>query len=151
MANSTIALEQRTGLRKSLGLQAGHPHSAAGHPVPLGHPAGTGQFLDPSSVSHYPLCQVPTLPSVFVITAMKNKQKAIVLRFLSWNTFKSLKCTVIFMKEKNSFMLQINIPFTTFPWTVFKTLNNHNPIDKSHLMRKRNALSIISNYFLLPE
>ena len=55
------------------------------------------------------------------------------------------------MKEKNLFMLQINIPFTTFPWNVFKTLNNHNPIDKSHLMRKRNALSIISNYFLLPE
>lgn len=88
-------------------------------PKRLGHPSSGRTFLVGDLVSCSPLGQVPTVSSVFVITVIKIKQKAIVLSFLSWNTLKSLKCTITLMKENNSFMLKINITFNTFSRNIF--------------------------------
>lgn len=119
MANTTITLLPPTSLRQSLCSQESHPNAAATNPKRLGHPSSGRTFLVGDLVSCSPLGQVPTVSSVFVITVIKIKQKAIVLSFLSWNTLKSLKCTITLMKENNSFILKINITFNTFSRNIF--------------------------------
>ena len=83
------------------------PQHSCNQPLALAHRTLRAEFPMLSLVSHY--LWVKHQDYHPLLWSLLLKKKVLVLRFLSWNTFKSLKMYVLH-SEKNPFRLQTGLP-----------------------------------------